>query len=749
MNDVIYANGIDIDTATYAIPPMSVEQLDALIRGEQSPENFNELRARAGSAKATHLGVKEGVDPKSLEQSGWGVIFADDADPAIERALQPLLKLRADQAGKRFRNYSGTKAFQIGADNKNKFLARYGAGPGPADPERVPYYLLIVGSPEKISYTVQSQLDVQYAVGRIHFDTPAEYAAYAESVVAAESGKVKLPRQAAFFGVTHPAGDPATDQSLAYLINPLVKGLGQTPGWSFESVLGSNADKAALRGRLGGSQTPALLFSASHGLKVAPDNKRARSQAEYQGALLCADWPGPGTPFEDEAFYFSGRDLAKDANLHGLIALFFACFGAGTPQFDAYSQLERIRLGQDAGPALQLAPQPFVSYLPRKMLSAPAGGALAVLGHVERTWPSSYLWLRQEDGSVPPQIAAFEGLVKRLMDGYPVGAAVEYLNQRYAELTTMLKEYLEGIQFGDSYNQADFANTWMAANDAQWYTIIGDPAVRLPIVDQTDALPRPVRISTAATATTEETQPHQQSIAVQPPVVATSTAEQPHTAKETAMTTLPDDPRFANSFTPPPAPTRDLVQLKADHRELYDAYVQQVQDGYEKSTRVFEDVRRAFMRSHTITLIMYVVLFLLGVGTVITGIVLAVQGNTTSGIIFLGVGFAAFVTYFIGRSTLSVEENLLYITWLGVIYNSYWTHLAWATERKTAQDELTEATNAAIKQLERLVNRHALSARKRPSLQDITQPATPDAAQDTPATPPAPSAPAPADPPSA
>jgi hypothetical protein len=144
--------------------------------------------------------------------------------------------------------------------------------------------------------------------------------------------------------------------------------------------------------------------------------------------------------------------------------------------------------------------------------------------------------------------------------------------------------------------------------------------------------------------------------------------------------------------------------------------VAHVQEGYAKNTRIFDDVRKAFLRSHHSTLVMYWILFLIGAGTVAAGIVLALQGNAVSGAVFLGVGVVAFITYFISRSILSAEENLIYITWLGVIYNSYWTHLAWATQRETAQAELDKATTDAIAQLKCLIDRHAESVKLRPTL---------------------------------
>jgi hypothetical protein len=711
-DDLIFSNGIDVDTGQYAIDPMSAEELDALIRGVKAPDNINELSSKANTAE--RLGPKEGVDEKDLYQAGWGVIFADDADPAVEEALKPLLRLRESQTGKRYRRYT----FRTGVDTKDRFLSERGMGPGPADPDVVPYYLLIAGGPDRIPFSFQSQLDVQYAVGRLHFESPAEYRTYAAGVVAAEIGAVRLPRQASFFGVRHKGQDVATSQSLEYLVEPLLKSVRNAKGWGFDPVLGLEATKEALGQRLGGAQTPALLFTASHGLRVRPNSPSGLSPAEHQGALICADWPGPGTKPKEERYFFAGGDLVKepDANLQGLIALFFACFSGGTPKLDLYTRLQRLRLGQEPGPARELAPQPFVAGLPRRMLSAPAGGALAVVGHVEQSWPSSFVWRATEDGSLPPQTAAFESFVRRLMDGYPVGAAVEYLNSRYAELATMLQPFLEAIQFDEPYDRVEFANVWMAATDAQWYTVIGDPAVRLPVVDAEKAEPRPVLLSSTTLPADAG-----------PANGGSGAAPEPDIKEDHMSATDPSDPRFDQSFTPPPA-SGELIELRNEHPDLYHAYVEHVKDGYRNNGRIFDDVRRAFMRSHYSTVVMYWILFAVGVGAVVTGIVMAaVQREVVMGAVFLGLGVAAFIGYFITRSTLSVEENLIYITWLGVIYNSYWTHLAWATERGTAQEELDKATRDALRELQKLVNRHARGTRERPNLGDAGDQPAPEA----------------------
>jgi hypothetical protein len=417
------------------------------------------------------------VDPTDLAQAGWGIIFPFEDPrrparvPAIKGALQSLLDLRRSQAGQYFRVYEGADGYRPN-DTAAKFVARHGARVSdPADPEKVPYYLLIVGSPEEIPFHFQYQLDVQYAVGRIDFgDDLAAYANYARNVVAAESGGATLDRRATFFGVSNP-DDPATKMSADHLVEPLSQRIGERAGtgWQVEAVLRGEATKARLLDLLGGEERPALLFAASHGVEFPKDDPQGR-QERFQGALLCQDWAGPqgGRGEVPREAYLAGEDLDSNLDLRGLVAFFFACYGAGTPRFDEYTA-QAFRDRREV-----IADRPFVAALPKAILGLPQG-ALAVVGHVERAWGTSFLGERQST-----QIAVFESAMERVLQGVPLGAAMEYFNGRHAALSSELAAELEAAKWKEPDPYA-LAEMWTANNDARGYIVLGDPAVRLPL----------------------------------------------------------------------------------------------------------------------------------------------------------------------------------------------------------------------------------------------------------------------------
>jgi hypothetical protein len=477
MSEELVFNGIDATTGEYLVPPVDTQTLAAAISSEpRNPDEEQALRswwkkyADSNSKKEGHYIAKEGTDYKSLASAGWGVIFPHNIDPAIVKALRPLLDWRKSQAGERYREYTGPEGYRYKPgemyETKDEWLTRHGAGPGPVDPQVVPYYLLLAGDPEQIPFRFQTQLDVQYAVGRIHFDKVEDYWNYANSVVSAEKQELSLGKTAVFFGACNP-DDPATNLSAEQLIKPLPGLLEKdAKGWQLSTTVGEGATKAGMARFLGGADTPALFFSASHGMGF-PHGESL--QAADQGALLCQDWPGPKQwrkPIGKD-FYFAADDLTGEANVFGLLAFFFACYGAGTPKMDDFAR-------QAFKTRSEIAPRNFLSALPQRMLAHPKGGALAVIGHVERAWGCSFQW-----GEAGKQLTVFQSALKRLMDGYPIGYAFEYFNGRYAELSADLSAALDDEEFGRKRPAAEIASMWTANNDARNYVVLGDPFARL------------------------------------------------------------------------------------------------------------------------------------------------------------------------------------------------------------------------------------------------------------------------------
>ena len=474
----------------------------------------------------------------NLEDTGWGAIFAATAPGALREAVKELLDLRRSQAGRKrstyYREFFGADGYRPG-ETAQRFLARWDAGSGLANPDKMPYYLLIVGDPEEIPFEFQYGLDVQYAVGRIYFEILEEYARYARSVALSETrhaeGSFNLPNRLAVFAPQN-ADDRATKMSMDYLVKPLLDTLPNlAPNWDIQPLIIDQATKANLKELLGGSQTPAVLFTASHAMGWPMGHP---NQFDQQGAVLCQDWPGPQNfrgPIPADT-YFSAADIDEHASLLGTIAFSFGDFIAGTRRMTpskCYLQ----------GKAQQIAEKPFLARLPQRLLSHSRGGVLALVGHVDRAWGHSFITSEDEIGKRVSDIGPYTKLLTRLMQGSTIGMAMEDLNRRYSFFNASLTDEVLGAQFyGKTSDPSKLSQMYIQTIDARNYIIIGDPAVRLPVrADQPYQEPpagwqRPV-IEAVSAPVLPEAQPAQQ-VAVQEPELLVEVPAPPTTSEQAA-----------------------------------------------------------------------------------------------------------------------------------------------------------------------------------------------------------------------
>jgi len=453
-------------------PPLSEHDIPIL---EPDPPA---LLSRAGGARSLDGTVD---DPMDLNQTGWCVVFASDADPAIKEALQPLLDLRRSQIAneKFFKVFEGPHGVRP-SQSPSAWAAIKGVSlAAPVSPRKgVPYYMLIVGSPNRIPFEFQAQLDLQWAVGRLSFDTVDGYAAYARHLVDYEQGQAPLRRKRTAVWIPRNPLDMATPM-LAGSVVPEFLGqlnaddqpVGKAGGFDLSTFVGDGqATKARLleifKGTTDGG-APSIVFTGSHGAEFSIQDPA--TQRERQGALVTQAWTR-GQPLEPD-HYVSGSDVPGDADLRGTMLFLFACFGGGCPSSDSY-------YFTDKGERIALAPEPLVAQLPQALLRR---GALAVIAHVDRAFSYAF-----EDVMGTPQAQLLRSPLDLLAKGKRVGLAADPLNSQWSALAAQLGMVLGSRGPGEPQPRTPLiANLYIARDDARNYVVLGDPAARLRVADMT------------------------------------------------------------------------------------------------------------------------------------------------------------------------------------------------------------------------------------------------------------------------
>ena len=179
---------------------------------------------------------------------------------------------------------------------------------------------------------------------------------------------------------------------------------------------------------------------------------------------------------------------------------------------------------------------------------------------------------------------------------------------------------------------------------------------------------------------------------------------------------LPDG--IGRPRTPQPTSSRPGVPLAEADPELYAAWREHIANGFRNNDTMFRRVLDAFMDPYWSTVWMYRILFGVGVvAFVVAALVALVQNNLVTTLVFGGLSGAAFLGFFVTRPLQALEENLQFITWLGIVYNTYWSQLLQAQDPATYAAELDKATDIAIGRIQTLMDKHAARSRARPKPQ--------------------------------
>lgn len=460
LSSAIRLPGIDATSGDSLVSTLMLAQACEHIRAEVADRFLEQWLKRAHQLRGRPaLSLAPALDATDLAQAGWAVVFHADEPVEVRRAMEPLIEHRRRGGG-------AVKVLGVRhGDDWREWLARHGVAAGePVTPERIPYYLLLVGPPTRIPYEFQSALAVEYALGRLCFADPVDYRCYVESLIAAETGAVPPPeRRAVFFNPCHP-GDAMSRTTAELLAEPLAREL--ESGRDFEAVrlLGASATRARLAAALAGDEEQggaALLFAAAHGVGWPAGHPE---QAASQGALLCQGWPGSG-PVEPDTV-FAARDVTESLSLRGAVAFLYVSFGAGTPRRD--------ELLRDRDEAPRLADEPFVARLPQRLLANPGGSALAVIGLVDRAWGFALAPASAEERRRP-----FREVLEALIEGEPAGHATRELNRLYAARASELARLLKKMDYGARVDERELATLWVERNFVRSFLVLGDPAARL------------------------------------------------------------------------------------------------------------------------------------------------------------------------------------------------------------------------------------------------------------------------------
>jgi hypothetical protein len=397
------------------------------------------------------------ADNDDLSQAGWAVVYADEyAQQEAREALQPLISVRREQASRRDERLFRELVAQRARSGEG-FVLRDTRDGREVKIDRLPRYVLLVGSPERLAFNFQQQLAARRDVGRLYFHRPGGYHVYAKTVIEAES-RPEPPGRGVLFVRPHDALSSRMNESLCGKSSPVASVV------RWQHVPMNAADRKSLVTAVARQASPSIVLMGGHGacFPLDADSNEQQTQQKFQGALV-TEWQGPGSALTP-ADCLTVDDI-DDSTWRRRVVIQISSFAAGT------SQVDELRT-QIIGGRVEQARRSFVSTHVRALLGK---GAVGFIGPVDRCWHFALGTGEASDWAARESLA---GLVRRILGGERLGIALGEVNAFGTEAAAGLSAELDAVRLGKHRDDERIVSHYATMQAARSLILLGDPAVR-------------------------------------------------------------------------------------------------------------------------------------------------------------------------------------------------------------------------------------------------------------------------------
>ena len=403
------------------------------------------------------LGVAEPI-PNTPGDGQWGVMISEACESRAEilEALTPLIDHRHGRVVE-------TPSFEDVGFFQNWLSEIFAA-------RQLPPYLLICDDFANISLEIQFVFNALAVTGRLYFDHPDDYAAYAEKVLRVERRRLPNGKRCV---LASPQDDTVTFVDCENLVKPA---LDSHAGKSLdlEPLLGAQFDEGALHAA---ARECRFLGLYSHGLGLEPDQLEQRPDLAGAFVLVHDSMADEGLLTADE--------LIRDPFVPGGIFFSPACLAGGLQGNSDYaSWIDPGNLTRFCGTEARL------SSVADAVLRNP-DGPVAFLAHFDISMASNAPMTNSmfEDRNL--QTMLHEQFFKHLNQGACLGratkpfrwAAGSYYSrsiETFSQLTGTLPIDPESAARPVADIVRSMCRDHVTATDYRNFVILGDPAVRLP-----------------------------------------------------------------------------------------------------------------------------------------------------------------------------------------------------------------------------------------------------------------------------